>query len=49
MKGLEHKDYVWSYDFVPERASDGRAFRILTILDKYTEDGIIMPSDTRKM
>ena len=32
----EHKDHVWSYDFVIARTSDGRAFRILAILDEYT-------------
>jgi len=26
----EHKDHVWSYDFLIERTSDGRLFRILT-------------------
>ena len=34
----EHKDHVWSYDFVIARTSDGRAFRILTILDEYTRE-----------
>ena len=34
----EHKDHVWSYDFVLARTSDGRAFRILTILDEYTRE-----------
>ena len=28
----EHKDRVWSYDFVAARTSDGRGFRILAIL-----------------
>ena len=32
------KDHVWSYDFVMARTSDGRAFRILTILDEYTRE-----------
>ncbi len=32
----EHKDHVWSYDFVMDRTSDGKAFRMLTILDEYT-------------
>jgi putative transposase len=32
----EHKDHVWSYDFVMDRTSDGRAFRMLTILDEHT-------------
>jgi transposase InsO family protein len=34
----EHKDHVWSYDFVTARTSDGRAFRILAILDEYTRE-----------
>ena len=34
----EHKDHVWSYDFVAARTSDGRAFRILTIIDEYTRE-----------
>ena len=33
-----HKDPVWSYDCVPERTHDGRAFRLLTILDEYTRE-----------
>jgi len=34
----EHKDHVWSYDFVMARTTDGRAFRILTMLDEYTRE-----------
>lgn len=34
----EHKDHIWSYDFVLARTSDGRAFRILTILDEFTRE-----------
>ena len=34
----EHKDHVWSYDFVTARTSDGRAFKMLTILDEYTRE-----------
>jgi len=34
----EHKDHVWSYDFVTARTADGRAFRILTIIDEYTRE-----------
>jgi transposase InsO family protein len=34
----KHKDHVWSYDFVMSRTSDGRAFKILTILDEYTRE-----------
>ena len=33
-----HKDHVWSYDFVMTRTSDGRAFRMLNIIDEYTRE-----------
>jgi transposase InsO family protein len=38
----EHKDHVWSYDFVMARTSDGKAFRILTILDEYSRECLAM-------
>ncbi len=34
----ERKDHVWSYDFVQARTRDGRAFRMLTIIDEYTRE-----------
>ena len=34
----EHKDHVWSYDFMMARTADGRSFRILAILDEYTRE-----------
>jgi putative transposase len=34
----EHKDHVWSYDFVTARTADGRAFRLLNIIDEYTRE-----------
>jgi putative transposase len=34
----EHKDHVWSYDFVMARTADGRAFRMLNIIDEYTRE-----------
>jgi putative transposase len=34
----EHKDHVWSYDFVEERTTDGRKFRILNIIDEFTRE-----------
>lgn len=36
----EHRDHVWSYDLVAARTSDGRAFRILTIIDEYTRESL---------
>ena len=34
----EHKDHVWSYDFVMAKTTDGRKFRILNIVDEYTRE-----------
>ena len=33
-----HRNHVWSYDFLHERTEDGRAFRLLAILDEYTRE-----------
>ncbi len=38
----EHKDHVWSYDFVMARTSDGRAFRILTMIDEYSRECLVL-------
>jgi putative transposase len=32
----QHKNHVWSYDFVSDKTHDGRPFRILNIIDEYT-------------
>lgn len=32
------KNHVWSYDFVHGRTNDGRAFRLLNILDEFTRE-----------
>ena len=34
----EHKDHVWAYDFVADRTSNGKAFRMLTVVDEYTRE-----------
>jgi len=34
----EHRNHVWSYDFVHERTHDGRQLRLLTIIDEYTRE-----------
>jgi transposase InsO family protein len=33
-----HPNHVWSYDFVEERTTDRRKFRILNIVDEYTRE-----------
>ncbi len=34
----EHKNHVWAYDFVTDRTSNGKAFRMLTVVDEYTRE-----------
>ena len=43
----EHKDHVWSYDFMVERTSNGRAFRILAIIDEFTRECLIIKVDRK--
>jgi len=43
----EHKDHVWSYDFMVDRTADGRAFRILNIIDEYTRECLAILIDRR--
>ncbi len=38
----EHKDHVWSYDFVMARTANGKVFRILVIIDEYTREYLAM-------
>jgi transposase InsO family protein len=44
---LEHKDHVWSYDFMMDRTTNGKPFRILTILDEYTRECLAIVVDRR--
>jgi transposase InsO family protein len=34
----ERKDHVWACDFVQDRTHDGRAFRMLTVVDEFTRE-----------
>ena len=34
----EHKGHVWAYDFVACRTEDGRAVRMLTVIDEFTRE-----------
>jgi putative transposase len=34
----EHRNHVWTYDFVHERTHDGRAVRMLTVVDEYSRE-----------
>jgi putative transposase len=34
----EHRDHVWSYDFVEDRTHDGRKYRTLNVVDEFTRE-----------
>ena len=36
----ERADHVWSYDFLHHRTHDGRAFRMLNVLDEFTRESL---------
>ena len=42
-----HRNHVWSYDFVHDRTHDGRAYRMLTILDEYTRNSLAIRVERR--
>jgi len=35
-----HRNHVWSYDFVACRTKDGRAFRLLAVMDEWTRESL---------
>lgn len=34
----KHKGHVWAYDFVADRTANGKALRMLTVVDEYTRE-----------
>ncbi len=43
-----HRHHVWSYDFVMDRTHDGRAFRMLTVIDEYTRECLAIRTERRQ-
>jgi len=43
----EHRDHVWSYDFVFERTHDGRPIRMLTLVDEFTPECLAIDVERR--
>ncbi len=40
-------NHVWSYDFVMDRTHDGKAFRMLTVIDEYTRRCLAIQVDRK--
>ena len=43
----EHKDHVWSYDFVADRTSNGKPLRMLNVIDEYTRECLAIRIDRK--
>jgi transposase InsO family protein len=43
----ERPNHVWSYDFVQDRTHDGRAYRILNIIDECTKEALMIRVDRK--
>ena len=44
----KHRHHVWSYDFVMDRTHDGRAFRMLTVIDEYSRECLAIRTERRQ-
>jgi putative transposase len=42
----QHPDHVWALDFIGERLSTGRPYRVLNVIDEYTRRGVASVVDT---
>ena len=42
-----YRNHVWSYDFVMDRTEDGRAFRMLTVIDEYSRQCLAIRTGRR--
>ena len=42
-----HRNHAWSYDFVMDRTHDGRAIKIMTVVDEYTRECLAILVDRR--
>jgi transposase InsO family protein len=41
------QNHVWAYDFVQARTHDGRAFRMLTVIDEFTRESLAIEVERR--
>lgn len=41
------RNHVWSYDFVHDRTSNGKAIRMLTVIDEYSRESLAIEVDRK--
>lgn len=35
-----HPGHIWAYDFVEDTLADGRTFKVVTVIDEFTREGL---------
>jgi putative transposase len=43
----EHRNHVWTYDFVADQTEDGRRLKMLVVLDEYTRESLTIEVQRR--
>jgi putative transposase len=43
----QHKNHVWSYDFIEDRTHDGRRYRMLNVIDEFTHECLVIRIDRK--
>ena len=43
----QHRNHVWSYDFVEDRTHDGRKFRLFNVIDEFTHECLAIRVDRK--
>ena len=43
----QHRNHVWSYDFVEDRTHDGRKYRMLNVIDEFTHECLAIRIDRK--
>jgi transposase InsO family protein len=43
----QHKNHVWSYDFIEDRTHDGRRYRMLNVIDEFTHECLAIRIDRK--
>ena len=41
----EHRNHVWSYDFVYDRTEDGRQLKFFPVLNEYTRESLVLETE----
>ncbi len=44
----EHRNHVWTYDFVFDRTGDGRQLKFLTVVDEYSRQCLAIEVDRKQ-